>query len=263
MLGDSPTTIITGGAEGIGFAVASLLATEGGRIVLIDDEAAALSRAIDALTAAGAGEVFAVPARLTDQRSMAEAFDTISQHWSSVNALVYTSRATVLEVDDLLDEDVWRVAVDARLIAAVRCVRLALPMLVSARWGRIVNVVDTPVGVSASESAVTAALTVFAKRLARQVWRQGILVNVVSPAALLTGGEDDEVLATGSESDEVFDKYVSIAECAQATLTLAATATAEEVAETVAHCASEGNQFLTGQHIKVDALSEHRPRPTR
>jgi NAD(P)-dependent dehydrogenase (short-subunit alcohol dehydrogenase family) len=256
-LNDSPTTVITGGAEGIGFAIAQLLAADGERIALIDDEPAVLSHAIDTLAAAGAGEVFAVPAQLTDPQSIAEAFNTISEHWPSINGLINTSRAPVAEVEDLLAEHVWQVAVDARLIAVVRCVRFALPLLSSARWGRIVNVVETPVGVSASESAVTAALLIFSKRLARQVRRHGILVNVVSPAALLTGGEDDVVLATGSESDDVFDTYISISERAQAPLTLAATATAANVAETAAHCASNRNRLLTGQHIIVDSLTEH------
>jgi 3-oxoacyl-[acyl-carrier protein] reductase len=255
---DSPMTIIPGGAHGIGFSVARRLAADGGRLALIDDGDDALSSAAETLAADGAVEVLAVTAELTSGRAVADAFDAIADAWPSANALInVSSSASAEDTGDLVDERIWEGAFDSGLIGVVRGVRLALPLLRSARWGRIVTVLDAPVGVSASGSAVSAALMVFSKRLARRVREHDILVNVVSPAALLSGGEDDVVLATGSDPDEIFDVYTSLAARAGIPLSLRRTATAEEVADVVAQCASTHNRFMTGQHVTVDAMPDH------
>jgi NAD(P)-dependent dehydrogenase (short-subunit alcohol dehydrogenase family) len=247
--------IVTGGAHGIGFAIAQRLATDGARLALIDDGADALSEAADTLAAEGAAEVLGLSAELTNGRSVADAFASVADSWSSANGLITTAPPAARRAEGFIDEHVWEDAFDGGIVAAVRCVRLAVPLLRAARWGRIVTVLDTPAEGSPSASAVALALSVFVKRLARTVRGHGILVNLVSPAGLLSGPDDDVVLAAGSELGDVF---ASLADRAGALLNTGRSATAEELAEVVAHCASPRNRSMTGQHLTVDAMEPSR-----
>jgi 2-dehydro-3-deoxy-L-rhamnonate dehydrogenase (NAD+) len=172
--------VITGGAQGIGFAVAERFIASGAKVVLWDVDAALLAKAQSALGAAAN----TAPVELTD------AAKVLAQH-QRIDILVNNAGITGGNAPTWeLTPEMWRRTIDVNLVAPYLTCHAIVPAMMKHGYGRIVNVASVAGkegNPNASHySASKAGLIALTKSLAKELATQGILVNAVSPAAAKT-----------------------------------------------------------------------------
>ncbi len=196
----------------------------------------------------------------TDLEALSQAFDLIKGRWNQVNVLVNTVGSSVVGSFEQLDTKDWDRAFSEGTLSAVRSIKLVLPLMRTADWGRIVNVTAMSVQHQSplliAYTASKAALASITKNFARSLAPDGILVNAVAPGSVLTGGVADAVRAVGGDPSDPVGSYAVMAERFGAHIDLGRVADPSEVAQVVAFCASRSNTFMTGAHINVDGGSD-------
>ena len=181
--------IVTGGARGIGYAVAERLLGMGATVALWDRDAARLETAEAAL--ASKGRVRSSLVELTDERSVEAASAELVAATGRIDVLVNNAgitggNAKLWE----LPPDEWRRVVEVNLVAPYLVCRAVVPRMVAGGWGRIVNVASVAGkegNPNASHySASKAGLIGLTKSLGKELAASGVLVNCVAPAAAKT-----------------------------------------------------------------------------
>jgi NAD(P)-dependent dehydrogenase (short-subunit alcohol dehydrogenase family) len=185
------TAIVTGGARGIGFAIAKRMLASGATVVLWDVDAAALDKAGAALQREGDGNVHAAVVDVTDAAAIARAVAADLRKRGKIDILVNNAgitggNAPLWE----LAPEVWRRVVEVNLVAPYLTCRGVVPHMVQAGYGRIVNIASIAGkegNPNASHySASKAGLIALTKSLAKELAATGVLVNCVTPAAAKT-----------------------------------------------------------------------------
>ena len=184
--------VITGGAQGIGFAVAERMLQSGASVLLWDIDAALLAQAEDALRKLDhAGTVGTAIVELTlDADIVAATADAVRAH-GRIDILVNNAGITGGNAPTWeLAPEVWRRVIEVNLVAPYLTCRAVVPQMVSQGYGRIVNIASVAGkegNPNASHySASKAGLIALTKSLAKELATKGVLVNAVSPAAAKT-----------------------------------------------------------------------------
>ncbi|MCA5892557.1 SDR family NAD(P)-dependent oxidoreductase [Isoptericola sp. NEAU-Y5] len=180
------TVIVTGAASGIGRAVASRVAREGGRVVAVD----LAKEKLDELAASLPGtDVVAVAGDIADADAVAEIVRTAGERVDALAnvAGIMDDMSAVHEMADATWERVMRVNVDGTM----RLMRAVAPGMLEARSGRIVNVAsEAALRGSAAGAAYTAskhAVIGLTKSSAVMYSGTGVTVNAVAPGGVATG----------------------------------------------------------------------------
>jgi 2-dehydro-3-deoxy-L-rhamnonate dehydrogenase (NAD+) len=181
--------IITGGAQGIGYATAERMLGSGASVMLWDQDAPLLASARAQLAALG--RVGTAQVELTDEAAVAAATAQALAEFGRIDILVNNAgitggNGTTWE----LAPDIWRRVVEVNLIAPYLTCRAVVPQMLKQGYGRIVNVASVAGkegNPNASHySASKAGLIALTKSLGKELATQGILVNAVAPAAAKT-----------------------------------------------------------------------------
>jgi 3-oxoacyl-[acyl-carrier protein] reductase len=181
--------VITGGAQGIGYAAAERMLKSGASVVLWDIDAARLNAAETEL--GKLGKVSASIVELSVQADVeAATADAVKAH-GRIDILVNNAGITGGNgVTWELDPAVWRQVVEVNLIAPFLTCRAVVPQMLKQGYGRIVNIASIAGkegNPNASHySASKAGLIALTKSLAKELATKGVLVNAVTPAAAKT-----------------------------------------------------------------------------
>ena len=181
--------VITGGAQGIGYATAQRMLASGANVVLWDIDAARLAAAVQALSAHGA--VSGDTVELTDEASVAAATAAAVARHGRIDILVNNAGITGGNAPTWeLSPAVWRQVVEVNLIAPFLTCRAVVPQMIGQGYGRIVNIASVAGkegNPNASHySASKAGLIGLTKSLGKELATRGVLVNAVAPAAART-----------------------------------------------------------------------------
>ncbi len=186
------TAIITGGAGGLGLAMARGLLADGHRVALIDIDAAATERAPDALRGAG-GESLGVVADVSDEAAVAAAVETVVAAFGPVEILINNAGIGPSSVRPDAERrlpgvaevtpELWARFFAVNLTGSMLMLRAVLPGMQAGGWGRVINNTTSfftmlrvlPYG--ATKAALESASAVWAKELEGS----GVTVNVVVP----------------------------------------------------------------------------------
>lgn len=248
--------IVTGGTGGIGKTIAETLAAEGARVAIVgrkQDEADKAAAEIE--------EAIGVAADLTQEKDAQAAVDTVMKRLGAVHVLVNVAGGVAKfgSFDDLTDED-WQKDLDLNLMSAVRMVRAVLPAMRAQRWGRIVNVASEdgiqPYADVPNYACAKAGLLALTKSLSKLLAMDGILVNAVSPAFIMTPLVERMLKEKADEDGTDFDAAVKnfLAE-KRPHIEMKRPGEAYEVAAAVAFLASEQASFIVGANLRVDGGS--------
>ncbi len=179
--------VVTGGATGIGYAVAQRLLASGGSVILWDRDFSAAQQAAAAL----GPKATAVEVDVAQHVSVQQAVQKTLSHTSQIHALVNCAGITGpnVKVWDY-PVDAWRQVMDINLTGLFLCCREVVPHMQSHNTGRIVNIAsvagkDGNPNASAY-SASKAAVMALTKSLGKELAETGIRVNCVTPAAVKT-----------------------------------------------------------------------------
>lgn len=249
---ENKIAVVTAASKGIGLAITKALAQEGARVV-------AGARSVDGLQLAG---VTAVGVDLSTPEGPAQLVARAVAEHGRVDVLVNNMGAVRLRLQGFLatpdDEFEW--AMRMNFFSALRATRAALPHMLAAGGGAVVNIASVnaffqPDGGTIDYGAAKAALLNLTKSLAQEFGPRHIRVNAVSPGPVSTdlwlghdGVAQTVARATGVDADTARDRVLaSIGGVPTGRLT-----TPEEVATLVVLLASPRSANVTGSNFVID-----------
>jgi NAD(P)-dependent dehydrogenase (short-subunit alcohol dehydrogenase family) len=238
---EGKVAIVTGGAQGIGHAIADGLATEGARIVIADVQGADGA-------AASYDEGVGLTCDVADETAVQRLVDDTMERCGRIDVLVnnaglYASLAMRSFLEIPLEE--WRRVMDVNVASMFLTCRAVVPRMRAQGGGAIVNISSgTPFrGVPFLLHYVTSkgAIVAFTRALAKELGKDGIRVNCVAPGFTMSDGV--------KQHPEVIEK---LRDASVAARTIQRDQEPEDVVGAVVYLASAGASFVTGQTIVID-----------
>jgi 3-oxoacyl-[acyl-carrier protein] reductase len=240
---DGQVAIVTGGAQGIGFGIATVLRAEGANVVIADVDDPGAEAAASALSKDGE-HALAVQTDVTDRDSVARMAAAALQRWGRIDILA--ANAGIYPAVPLrdLDPGVWDqvMAVNAR--GALFAIQACLPQMTEQRYGRIVltSSITGPL-VAAPEfghyAASKAAMLGLMRGAALEVIRDGITINAVMPGNIRTEGFTAH---TAPEHQARMLEHIPLGVLGEP----------EDVGWAVRYLAAREARYVTGQTLVID-----------
>ena len=245
--------IVGGASKGLGRASAQVLAEEGAKVTICSRTSADLEQAAKEIRESTGAEILTYAADLDILSSITGLIDATINEFGALDILVNNSGGPPLARSSDATEEQWETAVQRSLIFFGRMCRESLPHLKSRGSGRIINIlastVYNPIPNLALSGATRMGVVAYAKSLADEVGRDGILVNNVCPGSILSDRMLSNVTSRANELG------ISVEDA----LALRAEDTAVgrvgepvELANLVAFLASDKSTYITGTTILVD-----------
>jgi NAD(P)-dependent dehydrogenase (short-subunit alcohol dehydrogenase family) len=238
---DGKTALVTGGARGIGRAIALELAREGAKVAVnYQSSDAAAQEVADTINKAG-GACLLAKANLADPKQARAMVKKVAEQLGHLDILVNNAGITRdKQIGKLTDED-WLEVIQTNLNAVFFCTSAAIPIMTGQSYGRIVNIasMNGQVGAfgQANYSASKGGVIAFTRTAALELARSNITVNCVVP---------------GYTETDMFAKVpADIQAQIKAKIPLRRFAQPAEIARAVVYLATDGD-YVTGQQINVN-----------
>ncbi len=236
------TAVITGGARGIGEAIATVMAVMGANIVIwdvLEDQAKATAAKLSAehkVKAAG----FAVDVTKAD--SVDAAVEAVLKEFGGIGILVNNAGITRDGAMKRMDEAQWDMVINVNLKSAFNFIHAVQPVMFRQKGGSIINM-SSVVGVhgnanQANYAASKAGMIALAKSMALELGIRGIRANAVAPGFIITE-------MTGALPEHVVEAW-------KEKIPLRRGGTPEDVANVCLFLASDLSSYVSGQVIQID-----------
>jgi 3-oxoacyl-[acyl-carrier protein] reductase len=183
------TALITGGASGIGRAIATLFAAEGARVAVLDRDAARAAAVAAGLAAVEGGHI-AVTADVGAEAQVTAAVATVDAAFGKIDILVNNAGIDSVCLLRDLSLAAWDEMLRIHLTGTFLCTRAVLPGMQARKWGRIISLSSQLAHKGSpgmvSYCAAKAGIMGFTRALAREVALDGITVNCLNPGPIDT-----------------------------------------------------------------------------
>ena len=238
--------IVTGAAKGIGAAVAHRLAADGLAVAVLDLDEAAGKPVVEEIQAGG-GQAIAVGADVADEAAVQTAVDRVAEELGAPTVLVNNAGITRDNLLFKMTSSDWDAVIGVHLRGAFLMSRAVQSHMITAGWGRIVNLSSTS-GLGnrgqANYAAAKAGIEGFTKTVAIELGRFGITANVVAPGFIAT----DMLEATAARMGVSYEEFLA---AGAAQIPVNRTGTVQDVAHAVSFYVSEGASYVSGQVLYV------------
>jgi len=236
--------LVTGGAQGIGEAIGARLAADGAKVALLDLNAETVAATAERI----GGGAIGIGADVSKADQGQAAVDRGVAEFGALHILV--NNAGVLR-DNLLfkmSEEDWDTVMSVHLKGAFLCSKAAQAHMVSAKYGRIVNMSSTSAlgnRGQANYATAKAGLQGFTKTLAIELGPFGVTVNAIAPGFI-------ETAMTKATAERIGTDIDTMRAAVAASVPVRRGGVPADIANTAAFFAGEESGYVTGQVIYVD-----------
>jgi len=243
--------LITGGSQGLGYAMAERFLHSGARVALLARRPDVLEAARDALRATTGGRVEGYACDVSEAGQIQGAFQRVVNDLGPVDILVNNAGQASMGPFEDIDDATWQADLDLKLFATIRLGRLVLPHMKAQRWGRIINLLNTAAKAPPAGSAPTSISRAAGLALTKVLANEGAPHNVLVNALLIGLIKSDQVRrwwdAGGRKAS--FEEHVNHIGKG---LPMGRMGEAEECANLACFLASEQGSYVTGCAINMD-----------
>ena len=247
------TAIVGGASKGLGRACAEVLAGEGANIAMCSRSKPDIEKAAQEIRDATGVQVLAFAGDLDRNETVREFVAAAAGKFGRLDVLVSNSGGPPLAYAQNASEEQWATAVQRSLLFFARMAREALPHLKKAGGARIINILAStvyqPIPNLALSGATRMGVVAWAKSLADEIGRDGILVNNVCPGSILSERMLSNVTSRAKEKGISVEE--ALAERAAETA-VGRVGEPKELAYLVAFLASGRSSYITGTTMLVD-----------
>lgn len=238
---ESKRVLVTGSSRGLGSAMAKEFASRGHQVAVHYVRSAEPAEALVAEITQAGGSAQAFQADVADPKACENLIKTVNKAFGGLDILVNNAGITRDGLTLRMKANDWQAVIDTNLSSAFYLSKTALRGMLSAKWGRIVNVASV-VGLTgnagqANYVAAKAGLIGLTKTLAKEYASKGVTVNAVAPGFIVSD-------MTDALEDTLRDTYL-------AQIPVGRFGQADEVAKAVAFLASDDAAYITGQTLTV------------
>lgn len=237
--------VVTGGASGIGLAIAQRLAASGDRVGVLDIDAARAEQAAADIRATG-GEAVGVGVDVSDRASVDAALDVVRAEFGPV--LIMVTSAGIAPFEKFLDISLasWERTMAVNLTGTFHCLQAVVPAMVDAGWGRIVTISSSSAQQGAPRmvhySASKGGVIALTRSLAKEFGTKGITVNTVPPSMIDTPMSQASQAAGNLPDTDFLAGRIPVGRVG----------TPDDIAAAVVFLCSDDASYITGQTFGVN-----------
>lgn len=233
--------LVTGSAQGIGKSVAIALAKEGANVIISDVNLDLANQTAGELAALGVRSK-AYKFNVADLAETEAAVAEMIKEFDRIDILVNNAGITKDNLLIRMKKEEWDAVIGVNLTGVFNCTKVIGPLMMKARYGRIINIASI-VGQmgnfgQANYAASKGGVIAFTKTVAKELASRGVTANAIAPGFIQTA-------MTDKLSDEVKQKMM-------AQIPLGKLGTPEDIANAVVFLASPAADYITGQVLAVN-----------
>jgi 3-oxoacyl-[acyl-carrier protein] reductase len=245
--------LVAAASQGIGFAAARELASEGARVFLCSRDEGRARAAAERIEAETGTPCVGLRADVTSDEDASRFVELAQEGAGRIDICVTNAGGSPASTFANTDLEMYRTAFELNALSAIRLARLVLPLMRGQRWGRLINVtsisVKQPIEGLLLSNTVRAGLTGWAKALSTEVAADNVTVNNVAPGYTLTEHQDEVAEArgrvAGTSREEIIEGWAN-------QIPMRRLARPEEIGAAIAFLASERAAYITGVTLQVD-----------
>ncbi len=241
MVLEGKKAVVTGGAQGIGQAIAEMLAQAGADVVIADLDAERCQDTVDRVRKHNR-QALAVSTNVARWDDVKALVDQVVKDWGRIDIFVNNAGITRDGLVVRMKEEDWNAVIQVNLTGTFYCTKAALGPMSKQRYGRIVNMASV-VGVmgnagQANYAASKAAVIGLTKTIAREYASRNITVNAVAPGFIDTAMTQ----SLGEDVRDMLSKQIPLGRLGEP----------GDIAEAVRFLASDAASYITGQVLHVN-----------
>lgn len=241
---EGKVALVTGGARGLGRAIAEALASAGASVVVSARDAQASQQAAEAIAIEHGVRTLAVSADVTRAAEVEAMVGKTLETFGALHILVNNAGINIRGPIEWLSESDWDAVVDTNLKGPWLCCRAVAPAMKRQKWGRVINVSSMLGEISLPERtpycASKGGLTLLTKTLALEWARDGICVNAICPGPFAT--EINTPLLNDPEKRAAMEGRIPMGRWGEPS----------ELGPAAIFLASEASSFMTGATLFID-----------
>jgi 3-oxoacyl-[acyl-carrier protein] reductase len=239
---DGRVALVTGGSRGIGRAIVEALAAEGAKVALVyASNASAADELVKSIESKG-GTALAIKCDVKVKAEAESAVEQVVEKFGKIDILVNNAGIVRDTLVATMPEEKWRDVIETNLNSVYNFCHAVMRPMMSARYGRIINMSSVSARIPNQGQAAYAAskggIESFSKCLAVEVAKRGITVNCVAPGFIVT----DMTEAVRSAAEDKIIKEIPAKRLGQTA----------DIANAVLFLADEKSSYITGDVITVD-----------
>jgi 3-oxoacyl-[acyl-carrier protein] reductase len=233
--------LVTGGARGIGKAIAENFAKRGAHLVIADISLSSAEETAKEIAATGV-RTLALGLDVSKSGEVTAVFEKIVKEFGRIDVVINNAGITRDGLVLRMKEEDWDAVININLKGVFLCSKEAVKLMVKQRYGRIVNIASVVAFMGnpgqANYSASKAGIVGLTKTIAKEYASRGVTVNAVAPGFIATA-------MTDALPDNIKQEMLK-------SIPVGAFGSVDDVANAVAFLASPGNGYITGQVIHVN-----------
>ena len=236
------TALVTGGSRGIGKAIVWALAKEGAKVAFVYRSSRETAEELVKELELDQRETFAIQGNVAKKEDADRAINEVLEKWGKLDILVNNAGVIRDGLLAVMKPENWQEVIDTNLTSVYNFCQSAMRPMMSARYGRIINMSSVAAHTAnpgqSNYAASKGGIEGFTRCLATEIAKRGITVNAVAPGFIETDMTESVVNAAGDQ----IKKQIPVKRLGKP----------EDIANAVLFLACEESSYITGHVLTVD-----------